>query len=142
MKYVTYDNDGKLTGAFDQEISPDHDGHFIEVSDDIRLNWNEYVANVERDGVEPAPIAPPAPTPVPQSVLMVNAQLVLLSEGLLSEADAFIAGLSGPSGEEAKVLWNKSPTVRRDTPLVLGFAEFKGLSEAQIDALFIQAAAL
>lgn len=63
ISYVTYDDAGNLTGAYLQELRPEHAGMHIEVDNDTRLDWTQYRANASRDGVELAPPAPAAPAP-------------------------------------------------------------------------------
>lgn len=58
MNYVTYDQNGKLTGAYLQDLHPSHANNHIEVTDAVRLNWVQYQANAARDGVELAPVVP------------------------------------------------------------------------------------
>jgi hypothetical protein len=53
INYVTYDEDGNLTGGYLQELHPLHQNCYIEVDEYIRLNWPNYRANAARDGVEP-----------------------------------------------------------------------------------------
>jgi hypothetical protein len=59
MDYVTYAPDGKLTGGYQQDLHPSHDGAYIEVSEDIRKKWVLYRANAARNGVELAPVDQP-----------------------------------------------------------------------------------
>lgn len=60
IEYVTYDGAGNLTGGYWQEMIPEHQGCYIEVSDDQRRNWNLYRANSTRDGLDLLPAAPPS----------------------------------------------------------------------------------
>jgi hypothetical protein len=60
MNYVTYDESGKLTGAYAQELHPLHVDCHIEVSGEQYINWTSYRANAARDGIERMP--PIAPT--------------------------------------------------------------------------------
>ena len=55
MNYVTYDENGKLTGAYIQALHPDHVNTHIEVSADILAQWYYYKANSARDGVVTIP---------------------------------------------------------------------------------------
>jgi hypothetical protein len=141
MKYVTYDESGNLTGAFDQEMPQDHDGNFIEVSEDIRLNWNNYIANADRDGVE---LAPPTPivVVVPRSITMRQARTALLNAGLLDTVDGLIAGMPEDAGKKARIDWDYSSEMMRDWPLVNTLAPALGLSSSQLDDLFIAAGKL
>lgn len=64
MNYVTYDPaTGKLTGAYLQDLQPDHAAHHIQVGDEQRLNWTAFQANAARNGLDAAaPVAPAMPT--------------------------------------------------------------------------------
>ena len=87
---------------------------------------------------------------VPQSVPMAEARRALLRSGMLgATAEAVdlavrerIAALSEPARSEALIDWEFQPTVRRQSPLVLTLAQALGLTEAQVDALFVAAKAL
>lgn len=39
MRYLTYDNNGQITGAYQQDVSPEHKLNFIEVSETDFKNW-------------------------------------------------------------------------------------------------------
>lgn len=52
MRYVTFDQDGNLTGCYLQELA--HDNH-IEIDEATAKNWAAYKANAQRNGVELAP---------------------------------------------------------------------------------------
>jgi hypothetical protein len=80
--------------------------------------------------------------PVPQAVTMRQARLALLGAGLLTTVNAAITGMSGAAGDAARIEWEFSSEVRRQQPLVLALAPALSLSDAQLDALFVAAAAL
>ena len=83
--------------------------------------------------------APPAPpTPIPQSVTMRQARLALLGAGLLDTVETAIAG----AGPAAKIEWDYATEVQRSAGLVPAMATALGLTDAQIDALFVTAATL
>lgn len=84
---------------------------------------------------------PPAP-PVPTSVTMRQARLALLQAGLLDQVDAAIASLAGDEGKAARIEWDYANEVRRDSPLIAMFSANLGLSDEQMDKLFITAASL
>ena len=86
--------------------------------------------------------APPAPTPVPRSVTMRQARLALLGAGLLDDIDAAINALPSPQKEAARIEWEYSQEVQRHNGFVSILAPSLGLTEAQIDTLFIQAKTL
>lgn len=85
---------------------------------------------------------PPAPVPIPQSVTMRQARLALLGAGLLTQVESAIASLPSPQKEAAAIEWEYAQEVQRHHGLVPAMASALGMTEAQIDALFIQAAAL
>ncbi|WP_290906245.1 hypothetical protein [Aquabacterium sp.] len=94
-----------------------------------------------------AVIAPPPPPPVlvngvPQEVTMRQAQLALLGAGLLDAVDVAIAAIPGDAGRAAQITWTKSSAVRRDNPLIAQLSAALGLTDAQIDGLFVAAAKL
>lgn len=64
MKYVTFDSTGKLTGAFWQDLQPEHADAFIEVSDEQYSVWPLFKANADRTALEVAP----APVPTPEQL--------------------------------------------------------------------------
>ena len=83
--------------------------------------------------------APPAPpTPIPQSVTMRQARLALLGAGLLDTVETAIAG----AGPAAKIEWDYATEVQRSAGLVPAMATALGLTDAQIDALFVTASTL
>ena len=88
--------------------------------------------------VEPDPIVPPSMT----TVTMRQARLALLRAGLLEQANTLIAGMPGIEGDEARIEWEFAGTVQRSNALVDGLAAGLGLTEEQLDALFITAAGL
>lgn len=83
-----------------------------------------------------------APTPVPGFVTMVRARLALLAANKLSAVQPAIDALSEPQRSQAQVYWNHSPSVERANPFCLLLGAAIGLSDAEIDALFIAAANL
>lgn len=84
-----------------------------------------------------------APVPyIPQEVTMRQARLALLGAGLLASVEAAIDGLAEPKKSAARIEWDHSQSVQRSRGLVVELGGALGLTGAQIDALFVQAAAL
>ena len=81
---------------------------------------------------------PPPPPVVPSAVTMRQARLALLAAGLLDAVETAIMG----AGPAAKIEWDYATEVQRASGLVPAMATALGLTEDQIDALFIAAAAL
>lgn len=84
----------------------------------------------------------PTPPVVPAEITMRQARLVLLGAGLLSGVQTAIDGLPEPQRSAANIEWEFSNTLQRRNPFVLTLGPALGLSAEQIDALFIQGAAL
>lgn len=85
---------------------------------------------------------PPAAPVVPQVVSMRQARLALNAAGLLASVNSSIASMSGSAGDAARIEWEFSATVERHKPLVISLTGVLGLTDKQIDELFIAAAAL
>ena len=79
-----------------------------------------------------------ARSPVPKSVSMRQARLALLGAGLLDTVETAIAG----AGPAAVIEWEYAQEVQRSSGLVPAMATALGLTDAQIDALFVTAATL
>lgn len=86
--------------------------------------------------------APAPPVPVPESVTMRQARLALHAAGLLSGVDAAIASMQEPAKTAAAIEWEYASAVERNAGLVPAMAAALGMSEADIDDLFITAATL
>jgi hypothetical protein len=83
------------------------------------------------------------PNAVPESIAMWQARSVLIDAGLLNAVNAYINGIADPIIQgKARAKFEYSSTMRRDDPLLIAIAPALGLTDAQIDTLFIQAAAL
>jgi hypothetical protein len=80
--------------------------------------------------------------PVPQSVTMRQARLALLLAGKLDAIAEAIAALASPQKESAQITWEFSSVVERSQPFVVMLAPVIGLTESDIDNLFITAATL
>lgn len=137
MNYVTYNTGGKLTGSYQQELQPEHEENHIEVTEQQRLEWVIYRANSARNGVEVTPVLPPV-AQVPQTVTMRQARLALSAAGLLASVQTAI----NAGSDAAKITWEYSSEVQRNNGLVPTMAASLGMTETQIDNLFIAAAAL
>jgi len=79
---------------------------------------------------------------VPQSVTMRQARLALLGAGLLSSVETAIASMSEPERTAAQITWEFAQTVDRQFGMVPELAASLGMTDAQIDDLFITASKL
>jgi hypothetical protein len=85
---------------------------------------------------------PVAASPVPSSVTMRQARLALLGAGKLAAVESAIAALPEPAKTAALIEWEYSNEVQRHNGFVSQLAPALGMTEAQLDALFVQAASL
>ena len=90
----------------------------------------------------PLPTPPVPPVPVPAAVTMRQARLALLGAGKLAGVTAAINALPSPQKEAAQIEWEYSQTVERNRGFVLLLSAALGLTDAQMDALFVNAAGL
>lgn len=80
--------------------------------------------------------------PAPKELPQWRVRAVLQSEGLLEQVDALIESLPSPDGDVVRTAWHYGAAVARHGPTVLSLAPALGLSDAQIDDMFRQAATL
>lgn len=86
------------------------------------------------DGLAITPLPPPPPV-VPQSVEMRQARLELFDAGLLDDVEAVIAA----AGRAAQIEWEFAQRVERSHPLIAIVQQQNGLTDDQIDEMFIRA---
>ena len=79
-----------------------------------------------------------ARNPVPQQVTMRQARLALLGAGLLDDVEAVITA----AGREAQIQWEYASVVERSNPVIAIVQQQQGMTDAQIDDLFREAAKL
>jgi hypothetical protein len=112
-------------------VDRDQDGRIVGIYAVAQRDYQEYV-----DGDVKLAEAPP------QEVTMRQARLALLAAGKLAGVDAAIDALPEPQKTAARITWDYSSVVLRHQPLVLQLAPAIGLTDAQLDNLFLQAKAL
>lgn len=87
-----------------------------------------------------------APTPassiptVPATVSRFQAKAALLQAGLLDSVEAMMVSESTPA--LARIAWREAQEFRRTSPTVLAMAQALNLTDPQMDALFVSAAAI
>jgi len=79
---------------------------------------------------------------IPQQVTMRQARLALLHAGLLADVDTAIARLPDPDRSAAQIEWEYAAVVQRTSGLVPAMGAALGMTEAQLDALFVEASRL
>src|SRR5574338_1021661 len=91
------------------------------------LEW-EALGNVAEPFVEP-------PAPVPQSLTRFQALAVLLQVGLLDEVEAMMA--APETDRMVKIAFENAQSFERTSPTLLQLAAALGLTDAQLDQMFI-----
>ncbi len=80
------------------------------------------------------------PTPVPQSVSRFQARAALHLAGLLDQVEGLMVDPSAPT--LARLAWADAQEFKRSSPTIASMAQALGLSDADVDALFISAATI
>ena len=89
---------------------------------------------------EPAPVQTPS---VPQSVSRAQGKLALIQAGLWPAVITFVEGITDPAQKAyAEAALYDTQEWRRDSPFLASAATALGLSEEQLDTLFITAKGL
>jgi len=73
---------------------------------------------------------------------MRQARLVLHAAGKLAAVEVAVSAMPEPPREAARITWDYSQTVERRNPFVVMLAAQLGMSDADLDALFVAAAEL
>ena len=113
----------------------------VAVIDDDGISRSSCLASILPEGTVIEPYVAP-PTPIPTTLTMRQARLVLLGAGLLNSVATAINALPSPQKEAAQIEWEYSNEVQRNNGFVSQLAPALGLTEAQLDALFLAGAAL
>ena len=105
---------------------------------------SRLVINVVSGHVESFPDLPTEEKsiPIPPRVQMRQGRHALLRAGLLPAIEAALEAMSEPIKSAAKIEWEYAATLDRDNPVVLQLIPLLGLTEQQVDQLFITAASL
>lgn len=82
------------------------------------------------------------PIEVPRSIPNWRARAVIELNGLTAQVEQAIEAMTGPEGVVARFAWNGNADFERNGTTVTALANALGLSDAQIDNMFIQAAQL
>lgn len=77
---------------------------------------------------------------VPQSITRLQAKIALSQTGLLEQIQGMMAGL--PSTDIQRLAWENALQFERDSAMVNGMAAAIGITQDQLDDLFIAAAAI
>jgi len=135
MRYAVID-DTQVVNVIEAEPGFEIPGFLLVQTDEAGPRWT-----YDPDSGEFSP-PPQPPETIPQVVTMRQARLALLQVGKLAMVDTAIAGLPEPDRTAAQIEWEYSQEVQRDKPFVLMLAPALGLSEEDLDNLFVLASTL
>lgn len=79
---------------------------------------------------------------IPAEVTMRQARQALHIAGRLAAVEAAIDAMTEPPRELARIAWKHSQVIERRALFVLQLASALGMSDAEVDALFVSAASL
>ena len=94
------------------------------------------------DGFELVPAPPAPPQPVPGEIANWRAKAVLGLAGMLPAVEKALNAMPEPARTIALAAWNGGADLARNGPTVLAIAPVLNLTDAQVDDMFRQAAAL
>jgi len=125
------------TGAYVTAVIDGRQWSGLRLVPDTELN-RQLCDWVDAGGV----VAPYAlvPASVPQVVSRYQAKAALHDAGLLAEVEALMADEG--TGALARLAWTDAVEFRRDSPFIADLAPALGLTDAEVDALFVAAAAI
>lgn len=116
------------------------DGAYIP-ADPTNRDYAEYLAWLGDDN-EPLP-APDPDIPVPHQVTRAQGKAALIVAGLWDDVLAYVEAIDDPQEKLlALVALNDTTHWNRDSPMLNTAAAALGLTEQQLDDLFIQAATI
>lgn len=116
------------------------DGAFIP-ADRANTDYQQYLVWLAGGGV-PLPAQPTTPV-VPQQITRAQGKAALITMGVWGGVTAYVATIADPTERAlAEVALNDTLTWQRSSPFLNTAAAALGLTPAQIDALFVAAAAI
>ena len=90
------------------------------------------------DGID----LPVVPARVPREIELWQAKSIMSAMGLISQVEAAIAAMPDPQRAVVQCAWSGNARLARRGPTVTALAPALGLTDEQLDAMFLQAAAL
>lgn len=85
---------------------------------------------------------PPIPPRVPREIANWRARAVIELAGLLPAVETAISGMEGAAGIVVRNAWESGAPLARHGPTVSALSPALGLTDEQVDSMFIQAEAL
>lgn len=136
MKYATFDADGFLVAFYDDEINVIPEGA-VRITDEQWRDLLNHQGFRRWDGADVVAYDPPTPAePFPSVVTSAQAKIALYSAGLLDQVKAVVAA---HPYEVVRLWYDNAGTWERGNPYVQALGVEIGLTDEQIDDLFIAA---
>jgi hypothetical protein len=135
--YVTYNNETKRVIGISSFEEDEREGFTTKPfpSFAVAIGW---VWDEEKQTFQPS-LEPTSPT----AMTMRQARLVLLQRGILPYVDYAINAITNEiEREAARISWEYSTEVQRTHPLIADIGTQLGLSDSDIDELFIEGSML
>jgi hypothetical protein len=137
MRYAIIDG-STVVNVIDYDAAPDNpppgfDDPVIAVQSDTAGPGWLYDGKIFTDPT------PPAPQHAPLTVTPLQARRALRAAGLLPTVNAWVAA---QADEDIKDAWEYASIIERNGPLTTGAALALGLTDAQLDGLFLAASKL
>lgn len=124
------------------EVTRDSDGVIVAPCQSVEEpGFIEYIAWIN-EGNHPTEIYEPPiiiEQHVPQSVTMRQARLAMLNAGILHLVDDAIAAMPSPDKEAAQINWEYASEIARNDTMIGALALSLGMTEQNVDELFIVA---
>ena len=139
MRYAQIVNQ-LVHGIYEYDVLPEFAPNIIMIElpegSPVQPGW------LYEDGEFLEPFIPEPESVVPDRVTMRQARLALHAAGILSQVQPAIDALPEPPRTLAQIEWDYSSEVFRNREFVNMLSSQLGLTDEQIDQLFIQAATL
>ncbi len=133
IRNAKYNASGSIDVEWDH---PDYGWIPFTASPDDDMQHGREIHAQALTGSVAAYVAPPAP--MPTEVTAFQARAALAAAGLLGSVNTYMASL--PSDDVGRLAWEHAQTFKRTSPTIAGLAPLLGMTDAQLDQLFIAAA--